>query len=158
MNLLLAAQRKSVLVIHLFEMQSESISHSFLKSCIGHWSKNISAIMFPHNEEITASEIRILVTIEIDITYIVLSKNHHFIGIICLFRICLFVFHCSLFCQNPISFECLFNVSQQTVYNYEKLDTIWLEYWMIDISMWWIHWKCVVILIGLQQLHFNAGM
>ena len=71
MNLLLAAQRKSVLVMHLFDMQCESISHSFLYSFIGHWSKNMSEIAFPNNEENTANEIKILVTIDVDITHIV---------------------------------------------------------------------------------------
>ena len=40
--LLFAAQKKSVLVKHLFDVQSESILHSLFISLIGHFLKNIS--------------------------------------------------------------------------------------------------------------------
>lgn len=46
--LLFAAQKKSVLLKHLFDVQSESILHSLFSSLIGHFSKNISPFDVPN--------------------------------------------------------------------------------------------------------------
>ena len=54
--LLFAAQKKSVLLKHLFDVQSESILHSLFSSLIGHFLRNISPFDVPNNAKNTTEE------------------------------------------------------------------------------------------------------